>query len=238
MMRWATSHTASIAPTISCLPTTTSSSRHSSCAVTPGSTRAGRGGTQEARTHTAIRKDGRRARLPGDRRSRGHRGGLTCCTRIGAVPTPCWARMPGQYSTPCGCRPCRPEPASARSARLFLCARCRAQVLVCSCCDRGQIYCTGGCAQIARREGLREAGQRYQASRRGRVAHALRAHRYRARQKNVTPYNALASVNQHPRVGIVNARREIRRTPGNPTAETDSVAEEADRYNRSQGQIP
>src|SRR5829696_8855274 len=41
MMRWATSHTASIAPTISCLPTTTSSSRHSSCAVTPGSTRTG-----------------------------------------------------------------------------------------------------------------------------------------------------------------------------------------------------
>src|ERR1019366_5411207 len=41
MMRWATSHTASIAPTISCLPTTTSSSRHSSCAVTPGSTSAG-----------------------------------------------------------------------------------------------------------------------------------------------------------------------------------------------------
>ena len=37
----ATLHTASIAPTISCLPTTTSSSRHSSCAVTPGSTRAG-----------------------------------------------------------------------------------------------------------------------------------------------------------------------------------------------------
>src|ERR1039458_6340943 len=41
MMRWATSHTASIAPIISCLPTTTSSSRHSSCAVTPGSTSAG-----------------------------------------------------------------------------------------------------------------------------------------------------------------------------------------------------
>ena len=41
IMRSATSHTASIALTISCLPTTTSSSRHSSCAVTPGSTSAG-----------------------------------------------------------------------------------------------------------------------------------------------------------------------------------------------------
>src|SRR5215467_1437503 len=41
IMRWATSHTASIAPTISCLPIKTSSSEHSSCAVTPGSTSAG-----------------------------------------------------------------------------------------------------------------------------------------------------------------------------------------------------
>src|ERR1700719_1056963 len=41
MMRCATSHTASMAPIISCLPITTSSSRHSSCAVTPGSTSAG-----------------------------------------------------------------------------------------------------------------------------------------------------------------------------------------------------
>src|SRR5664280_1009998 len=36
IMRWATSHTASIAPIISCLPITTSSSRHSSSAVNPG----------------------------------------------------------------------------------------------------------------------------------------------------------------------------------------------------------
>ena len=41
MMRRAESQTASIAPIISCLPSTTSSSRHSISAVTPGSTRAG-----------------------------------------------------------------------------------------------------------------------------------------------------------------------------------------------------
>ena len=41
IMRWATSHTASIAPIISCLPITTSSRRHSSCAVNPGSTSDG-----------------------------------------------------------------------------------------------------------------------------------------------------------------------------------------------------
>ncbi len=95
--------------------------------------------------------------------------------------------MPGQYSTRCGCRPCRPEADPAEgSARLFVCGRCRVQVLICSCCDRGQIYCAGGCAQEARHRAQREAGRRYQASRRGRLAHAARSGRWRIRQKNVT----------------------------------------------------
>jgi hypothetical protein len=77
-------------------------------------------------------------------------------------------------------------PAAAATGRLFLCARCQAQILVCSHCDRGQIYCAQGCAQTARRAAQRAAGRRYQASRRGRVNHAARAGRYRARQNNVT----------------------------------------------------
>ena len=76
------------------------------------------------------------------------------------------------------------------SARFFLCARCRAQVLVCSSCDRGQIYCADGCAQLARREGLRAAGQRHQRSHRGRLAHAARGRRYRARKKKVTHHGS------------------------------------------------
>ena len=44
--------------------------------------------------------------------------------------------------------------ADAASARLFLCAGCRMQVVICSCCDRGQIYCAGDCARRARRHSL------------------------------------------------------------------------------------
>jgi hypothetical protein len=104
-----------------------------------------------------------------------------------AVPHTCRARMPGQYSTRCGRRPClgEAEP-EAIPGRLFLCARCRAQVLVCPCCDRGQTYCAGGCAQEARHQAQRAASRRYQATRRGRVNHAARSGRWRARQKNVT----------------------------------------------------
>ena len=66
------------------------------------------------------------------------------------------------------------------SPRLFLCARCRCQVLVCRRCDRGQVYCGRGCAQEARRCNQREARRRYQATERGREMHADRSRRYRA----------------------------------------------------------
>lgn len=69
------------------------------------------------------------------------------------------------------------------NARAFACARCGAAVLVCSRCDRGQRYCGRGCARPARRESVRAAGRRYQASRAGRFAHARRAQRYRQRRR-------------------------------------------------------
>jgi len=42
-------------------------------------------------------------------------------------------------------------------ARLFLCARCQHQVVICSRCDRGQWYCAALCSGLARRESLRAA---------------------------------------------------------------------------------
>ncbi len=71
-----------------------------------------------------------------------------------------------------------PEPV----ARRFLCARCRAPVLVCSVCDRGQIYCASGCSALARRQSQRAAAQRYQRTRSGRFMHAARTRRWRERQ--------------------------------------------------------
>ena len=95
--------------------------------------------------------------------------------------------MPGHYSTRCRGRPCPGSSATeTAAARLFVCSRCRAQVLVCSHCDRGQIYCAGTCAQAARQHARQAAGKRYQATYRGRLKHAARAGRYRARQKIVT----------------------------------------------------
>lgn len=97
--------------------------------------------------------------------------------------------MQSDYRAREGARP-HHEPVCAHSrqlpGRLFLCLTCRAQVLICSHCDRGHVYCAKGCAQKARRRSLREAGHRYQTSRRGRIKHAERARRYRARKNTVT----------------------------------------------------
>lgn len=84
-------------------------------------------------------------------------------------------------------RPARPRPFAEvfmlePAARRFLCARCRAPVLVCSSCDRGQIYCASGCSALARRQSQRAAAQRYQRTRCGRFMHAARTRRWRERQ--------------------------------------------------------
>jgi hypothetical protein len=92
-----------------------------------------------------------------------------CCTRGRARPAAPLRQLAGvlMYDEP---------------ARRFLCARCRAPALVCSRCDRGQIYCATGCAAVARLQSQRDAGQRYQRSRPGRFMHAARTQRWRERQ--------------------------------------------------------
>ncbi len=70
-------------------------------------------------------------------------------------------------------------------ARLYLCARCRIQVILCSRCDRGNRYCGRACWRQARTEARRQAAQRYQRSWRGRVFHAQRSRRWRQRRAAV-----------------------------------------------------
>jgi hypothetical protein len=75
--------------------------------------------------------------------------------------------------------------------RLFYCMRCHAQTLVCSHCDRGQIYCGSECAFAARIQSCRSAEKRYQLTPGGKMKHALRQRRYRARlRKKVTDHSS------------------------------------------------
>jgi len=83
------------------------------------------------------------------------------------------------------CDPGRSEPVSGR---LFLCLACRSQVIICRCCDRGQIYCSGDCSRRARRQSVRAAARRYEATLPGRRAHATRMDRYRARHREIVTH--------------------------------------------------
>jgi hypothetical protein len=115
---------------------------------------------------------GKTCLFEGQARRRGQLGGYNSTP----CPTPCWARMQGHYPGNRGVRPHGVrgfELGEAPPARLFLCAECRA-------------HCAGDCAQRARRRNQTAAGRRYQSSRRGRHAHAVRARRYRAQSKKVT----------------------------------------------------
>jgi len=132
--------------------------------------------------------------------------------------------MQGEYSANSGVRP-RLICADAQSprdgdgdpqARLFLCAGCRSQVLICCFCDRGQIYCAAGCAGRARRRSLAAAGRRYQNSQPGRRAHAARTARWRARQNQARAKNVTHQGSPKPAAGDVVK-------PGSPADASDAI---------------
>lgn len=116
------------------------------------------------------------------------------------------------------------------SARLFLCARCNSQVLLCRRCDRGNWYCSKSCSGAARRQAQRESRQRHANTRRGRLNNAERQRRHRTRHvsqnhqkvtdqgSGVTPRRSssdnapdtvIASVDTHP--GVLDATIRCRR---------------------------
>lgn len=65
---------------------------------------------------------------------------------------------------------------------------CLSLFAVCSCCDRGQRYCSPSCRSQARVRQHRAANHRYQRSTEGRLDHRDRQKRYRCRHcaKSVT----------------------------------------------------
>ena len=80
---------------------------------------------------------------------------------------------------------CAHHSSEESSLRLYDCARCRVLVAICRRCDRGQIYCGHGCAEIRRRESVRKAAKVYQKRSPGAMNHARRQERYRQLQREV-----------------------------------------------------
>ncbi len=86
------------------------------------------------------------------------------------------------------------------TARLYNCVLCHCLVVICSPCDRGNIYCKNGCAKLARKELQSKSNQRYQNTRRGKLKHAVRQKNYmlRIQQKiKVMTYEGSQSENNN-----------------------------------------
>jgi hypothetical protein len=135
-------------------------------------------------TRFAVRPPGPRCAAPVG----GDCAGSLCLPRPGAVQ-------------------CRGEgglgPLQGPTYRLYNCRRCAMQVLICTRCDHGNIYCEGECSRIRRRESLQRAGARYQHTRHGAVRHAARQRAWRASHAKMThqgsPSGAVGcSVSDHP----------------------------------------
>ncbi len=101
------------------------------------------------------------------------------------------------------------------SARLFQCARCYSLTRICSCCDRGHVYCID-CASPARKEGRQGAAKRYQLSPKGRLHHAARQSRYRERlrlkKEKVTHQGSCDSINVVTAEDLTISKKEHRKT--------------------------
>lgn len=67
------------------------------------------------------------------------------------------------------------------SYRLFNCEHCHRQLKICSCCDRGNIYCPAD-SKEARRIRSRRSSAIYQRTESGRVNHKVRQQRYLIRR--------------------------------------------------------
>jgi len=118
-----------------------------------------------------------------------------------------------------------PRPVPTTSNRLATCgaAGCSRLFAVCGSCDRGRRYCSEECAALVRRAQTRRAGILYQASERGRQAHAARQAHYRAKRSRVTHQPVAASsdlreISLATEQGTDAAARHVARSPLGPTA--------------------
>ena len=75
-------------------------------------------------------------------------------------------------------------------ARLYHCRLCHSQVLICSSCDHGQIYCSKRCSSAARIKSVKLAGSRYQKTFNGKCKHAARQARYRKKKNQIVTHHS------------------------------------------------
>jgi len=172
--------------------------------------------TRRTATWRAPQRCGKTRPPPRKQSPNRHANGLGFCVTAEAITRSFHAEYRGRWAL----RPVLGGGSRAieDSHRMFNCARCHRLVVICRHCDRGQRYCSAGCAQVQRRHSVREAGRRYQRTPLGTRNNAARQKRWRWRIVTTVTHQgstALAPVGQGP--PGQNAQKEVRDATSNRT---------------------
>jgi hypothetical protein len=109
------------------------------------------------------------------------------------------------------------------SFRLFNCALCHTQTKLCRPCDRGNIYCSKGCAKKRRNHSLRDAGKKYQQTFKGRRKHADRQKRHRHQKKQKVTHQGTQDSPAHGFLETATKQEVIQETYLQPQLGIDEV---------------
>lgn len=104
------------------------------------------------------------------------------------------------------------------TSRLYQCLFCHEQAVVCSKCDRGQIYCSRACSRLARTNALKCARSRYQSTFKGKRNHAACQARYRKNLRIKVMDQSSPLATHHDSIGVLEnnpkkAEKEQIKTP-------------------------
>ncbi len=100
------------------------------------------------------------------------------------------------------------------ATRLYYCLSCIVKVIICSNCDKGNVYCVQ-CAPIAKAKSKKAAAKRYQNSRQGRINHAKRQRAYRQRQKEINKKVTHMGSQKSPLYDLLSIKRNSSIEKGN-----------------------
>lgn len=89
------------------------------------------------------------------------------------------------------------------TSRLYQCLLCHEQVVICSKCDHGQIYCGRRCSTVARANSLKSARSRYQSTFNGKRNHAASQARYRMRLSKKVMDHGSPPTHQHASIVLL-----------------------------------
>ena len=101
------------------------------------------------------------------------------------------------------------------SHRLFNCANCLRQVRICTMCDYGNVFCPQCSGEVVRLRKVREAGDRYQKTEKGRLNHKVRQQFYLQREEEKMTHQGSPKQSRELPLSVRPAAKKLVQPAGN-----------------------